>query len=159
MRDGAEIFLSGVGKGRVDDDDVGDIEVEAYTGTDILRSVKSSLPLAPRLPPPPPLTLRLQEWEAQPWAEMVTLSVMGWRKPMPQVRPPCFRMLAKMGCRLSMISAARIKEEHTDCTRLLSAIKRNTLIILTQAIFLVQTSVQTTRNELTTVKAHLYSPW
>ena len=52
-------------------------------------------------------TRRDQEWEAQPWADSVTRSVTGCRKPMPVCRPPVSRILAKIDIRHARISSAR----------------------------------------------------
>lgn len=49
----------------------------------------------------------VQEWDIQPWAEMVTLSVIGWRNPIPVLKAPHSRILWKIGSRIANISSAR----------------------------------------------------
>ena len=66
---------------------------------------------APGAPPPVGAEIiRVQEWDRQPCAERVTLSVIGWRNPIPDLNPPHSRILWKIGSRISRISSARTHE-------------------------------------------------
>ena len=53
------------------------------------------------------IILRLQECDSQPWAEMVTLSVIGWRNPMPPKRPLVCRMEWNIGSSVNRIASAK----------------------------------------------------